>query len=281
MVFPGQGSQSDDMRELVESFAPDVLEALVAAVGEDPFTRLSDGTRYVQPAIFCCSIASWRSVRDELSPIAFAGHSLGELAALVAADAIDLEDGVRLVAARARLTAAAAQAGEGMLAVMGLTADVIRDLAERHSTHVANYNSPRQQVLAGEHGALEGAGEEVRSLGGSTVVLEITGAFHSPAMREAARAFRDELEDVEVDEGSAPVFCGATARPFEDVRAQLASSLTEPVLWEEVVRNVRALGVERFLEAAPGKVLSGLIKRIDGTVEIKRFGQLLAAGTGA
>src|ERR1019366_4235056 len=157
------------MRDLVAATRPDLLQAVCGLVGEDPFHRVDESTRYAQPAIFCASMASWTRLADRVAPVAMAGHSLGELSALAAADGLDELDALRLVVLRADLMARSGQAnGNGtMLAVVGGTPARGAALASRHGVVVANDNAPDQVVLSGASAELEGAGApEYRLAGG-------------------------------------------------------------------------------------------------------------------
>jgi [acyl-carrier-protein] S-malonyltransferase len=262
LLFPGQGSQTSDMRELVERFRPDLLERAIAAVGDDPFERAGEGTRWAQPAIFCASLAGWESLRYGPGASAMAGHSLGEITALVAAGALSEEDGLELVAARGRLMREAGEgAGDtGMLAVRGSSADV-EEPAQRHGLTVANDNSPEQVVLSGPATGLDAASRELREQGLRSKRLPVGGAFHSPAVAPAVPAFRELLARVEVAEPSVPVLSCVTAEPFDDVRGRLAEAMTSPVRWLAVMRALHARGATRFVETGPGKVLTGLVRR--------------------
>jgi [acyl-carrier-protein] S-malonyltransferase len=262
LLFPGQGSQTSDMRDLVERFRPELVERAVDAVGEDPFVRADEGTRWAQPAIFCAALAGWESLRERLDPGVMAGHSLGEITALVAAGALSEEDGLRLVAARGRLMQEAGErAGDtGMLAVRGSSEDV-EETASRHGLTVANDNSPEQIVLSGPASGLEGAAAELTERRIRSKRLPVGGAFHSPAMAPAAAPFRDLLAEVELSEPPVPVLSCVTAEPFDDVRARLAEAITSPVRWLGVMRSLRARGATRYVETGPGKVLTGLVRR--------------------
>ncbi|MFN2617481.1 MAG: ACP S-malonyltransferase [Thermoleophilaceae bacterium] len=263
VLFPGQGSQTAAMRELVELLRPDLIELAADVVGDDPFERVEEGTRWAQPAIFCAALAGWETLRGELRPAAFAGHSLGEITALAAARALGVADALRLVAARGRFMHEADDRG-GMLAVRGSAGDV-EETAARHALALANDNSPEQVVLSGAEEGLEAALSELRERKLRAKRLPVRGAFHSPAMQPAVPRFRALLEQVELREPAVPVFSCVTAAPFDDVRARLLQALTSPVRWLDVLRGLRALGAERFVETGPGKVLTGLVRKsLDG-----------------
>jgi malonyl CoA-acyl carrier protein transacylase len=228
-------------------------------VGEDPFARVDDGTKFAQPAIFCASLAGWHQLGRPLGDY-MAGHSLGELAALVAAEALSERDGLELVALRGRLMA---QAGAGgMLALLGAgAADQAHELAEAHGLAVANDNSPQQVVLSGARDALPAAAEDAESRGIRAMQLPVTGAFHSPLMEPAIAPFAAALERVDVRPPRVSVLSAVTAEPFDDVRRRLAEALIAPVRWRETVLALHAAGAEEYIETGPGRVLSGLVKR--------------------
>ncbi len=271
ILFPGQGSQTPDMRETVSRVRPDLVALVEQIVGEDPFARAEEGTRYAQPAIFCASLAGWEALGRPSGDF-MAGHSLGELAALVAAGCLTERDGLELVALRGKLMQESGErAGDGgMLALLGAgAADHAGELADAHGLAVANDNSPQQVVLSGDRGSFDAASAAAKELGLRPMDLPVTGAFHSPMMAEAVPPFVAALERVEV---SAPhgvtVFSAVTAAPFEDVRAQLAQALTMPVRWRETLVAMRDRGAERFVEVGPGRVLTGLVKRTLKDVEL-------------
>jgi [acyl-carrier-protein] S-malonyltransferase len=273
ILFPGQGSQTADMRDLVERVRPDLLEMAVQAVGEDPFPRADDGTHYAQPAIFCASLAGWEALGRPIEAF-MAGHSLGELGALVAAGALDEREGLELVALRGRLmhqSGLEAEDGEGgMIAVLGAGAsDHAPELAETHGLTVANDNSPMQVVISGAKSRLPDALAHAKELGLRAMELDVTGAFHSPMMAGAVPEFERALADVTFTQPtSTTVISAVTAQPFTDPRRELADALTMPVRWREVMLTLHELGAERFVDVGPGRVLTGLAKRTLSGVEL-------------
>ena len=258
-LFPGQGSQTPDMRDLVAERAPDLLERCIALVGEDPFPRAGESTRFAQPAIFCASLAGWEALR--LDAAAAAGHSLGELAALAAAGVLDRDDALRLVVLRGKLMAEADDEGS-MLALIGASDDETAVIAEAAGVTVANDNAPGQVILSGPRDRLETAEEAAREYGRRTIPVDVAGAFHSPSMEPAVEPFRAALEDTELHEPAFTVFSSLTTEPFEDVRAELTKVLTRPVRWRETVLAMHEAGGRRFVEVGPGKVLARMGKRI-------------------
>lgn len=270
ILFPGQGSQTPEMRDTVARERPDLLELAIETVGEDPFPKAEEGTAYAQPAIFCASLAGWQVLGQPQGDY-LAGHSLGELGALVAAGCLSELDGLRLVAVRGRLMQdAGEQAGDGgMVALLGATAaEQAGELAEAHGLSVANDNSPQQVVLSGPRQALPQAAAVAGELGLRAMILPVTGAFHSPMMASAACGFAAALADVEVRPGRGTVVSAVTAAPFEDVRRQLVEALTMPVRWRETMLALHERGVSRFVEVGPGRVLTGLVKRTIRGVEL-------------
>lgn len=279
ILFPGQGSQTADMRRTVEVFSPELLALASDAAGADPFERMEDGTRYTQPAIFCAAVAGWRAISDDTDPLAMGGHSLGEIAALVAAESLSAADGVRLIAERGRLMQEAAEAAGdgGMVAVLGEPREAVEEVAAAHDLILANDNSPTQVVLSGRTAALSAAEDDLRDRGLRAMPLAVRGAFHSPEMEPAAREFRHVLAEVEFTEPRVPVFSCVTARPFTDPRSELARSLTDQVRWLDVMRGLQAMGATRFVETGPGKVLSRLVRRtLEGVEASAPVGEVTA-----
>jgi malonyl CoA-acyl carrier protein transacylase len=270
LLFPGQGSHAEGMDEPYRGHP--LFERGLDLLGHDPFERLSEGTRYQQPALFLCSVAAWdqwRSGEDEDADddageaIAAAGHSLGEYAALVAAGALQFDDAVRLVDERADAMAdAGEQRAGGMIAMLGGESRDVRALADRLGLVVANDNAPGQLVLSGSVDALEAAEEVARDETGARARrLDVTGAFHSPLMEPAAARLRAALESTPVSAMEIPVYSNGSAAPFVDVRVELAENLLRPVRWRETLLALRTAGVDRFVELGPGAVLTGLVKR--------------------
>jgi malonyl CoA-acyl carrier protein transacylase len=258
------------MRDTVAQVRPDLLAMAAETVGEDPFPRTADGTGFAQPAIFCASLAGWTALGRPDGDL-MAGHSLGELAALVAAGSVSERDGLELVALRGRLMQEAGErAGDGgMLALLGAgAAEQATALADAHRLAVANDNSPQQVVLSGARAALPAAAASAKELGLRPMELPVTGAFHSPMMASAVPQFAAALERVQFDPPRVPVLSAVTAEPFDDIPRRLTEALTMPVRWRETMLALHELGVERFVEVGPGRVLTGLAKRTLRDVEL-------------
>ena len=273
ILFPGQGSQTPGMRDDVERARPDLLALAIECVGEDPFALVQEGTRFAQPAIFCASLAGWETLgRPDANYMA--GHSLGELAALVAAGVLSERTALELVALRGRLMQEAGErAGDGgMIALLGTgAAEHAQAIAASHGLAVANDNSPQQVVLSGSRAAFEAASEAARELGLRPLELPVTGAFHSPMMESAVPEFEAALARAELTPRPAlavTVISAVTAKPFDDVRRRLAEALTMPVRWRETVLAMHDSGARRFVEVGPGRVLTGLVKRTVKDVEL-------------
>ena len=267
VVFPGQGSQTDDMRTATEAVRPDLVALAEEVVGEDPFARVDDATRFQQPAIFCASLAGFDTL--DVTPAAAAGHSLGEFSALAAAGAIDVEDALRLVALRGEVMDAAAQEAPpgGMLAVLKGEPGQAEAIARAADVVVANDNAPGQMVLSGPVEALDAAAEAAEQDGLRAMRLPVSGSFHSPAMEPATDELRAALRRVEVRRPRFPVLSSIFARPFGHVRLELALALTHPVRWRQTLLALRDAGIRRFVETGPGKVVTGLVRRTLPDVE--------------
>src|SRR5215207_8426376 len=239
-LFPGQGVGDASSRELVAAVRPDLLELATELVGEDHFERMSEGTAYAQPAVYCASIAGYERLgRPE--PEYYAGHSLGEIGALAAAGAIDDADGLRIVVARGRVMEEAAVRSEpgGMLAV-GSDRDGAAALAAEHGLTLANENSPQQFVLSGPLPAIEAAEAAAKGTGIRAKKLAVAGAFHTEAMASGVGPFRTALEEIDFREPDVPVVSSTSADFFgEDVRDALASSLTSPIRWTALLDRLR------------------------------------------
>jgi len=245
-----------------------LLKRGIELLGFDPFASLHDGgTRSQQPALFLCSMAQWASTDHNSDgaddgPLAAAGHSLGEYAALTAAGAIDFEDAITLVKARADAMHAAATAQEGgMVALLGGDRDHIYELAMELELSLANDNAPGQIVLSGAIARIDEAVEKAGDIGCRARKLDVAGAFHSPLMAPAADALKQALDDTPIQEPAFPVLSNGSARPFEDIRTELAENLLKPVRWREILLELQTMGATDYVECGPGRVLQGLVKR--------------------
>jgi malonyl CoA-acyl carrier protein transacylase len=247
------------MRDIVAARMPDQLDRCIELVGEDPFPRVAESTRFAQPAIFLASMAAWDAL--SLRPGFAAGHSLGEIAALTAAGALAVDDALELVVTRGRLMADADPDGS-MLAVIGGSIEDAEEIAAAAGITVANDNAPGQVVLSGPRDGLARAEAAAAERGRRTLPVDVAGAFHSRSMEPAVQPFRAALDGVDVGEPAFPVFSCASAEPFGDVRAELAAALTRPVRWRETMLALHGAGATRFVEPGPGKLLARMGKRI-------------------
>ncbi len=287
-VFPGQGSQSVGMGSALAGSSPAAAAVFTeadAALGEsisrlafEGPTDLLDRTENAQPALLATSIAYLAAIRERsaadptgLAPAFAAGHSMGQYSALVAAEVISLADGVRLVRERGRLMQTSGSGRDGgMAAIIGLDDAHLPELVDRAGRHgifgVANRNAPGQVVVSGERAAVQAAADIAKELGArKVVVLPVSVAAHSPLMAEAAEGMRRALETVEFRDPVVPLLANADAHVITTAagaRAELIDHLTAGVDWVRAVETMGAAGVTTFVEIGPGRVLTGLIKRI-------------------
>lgn len=284
-VFPGQGAQFVGMgkdlydnnpkaHELFEK-ANDILGFRITDLmfaGTDEDLRQ---TAVTQPAIFLHSVLLAISLGDEFRPDMVAGHSLGEFSALVAAGALSFEDGLRLVAARANAMQKACELTEStMAAVIALPDEKVEEICAGIDGVVvcANYNCPGQLVISGEVAAIDKACELLKAAGAKRALkLKVGGAFHSPCMEPARAELAAAIENTEFHTPVCPVYQNVDALPHTDpaeIKANLVAQLTAPVRWTQTVRNMIADGATEFVELGPGKVLQGLVAKIDPSVAV-------------
>ncbi len=292
LVFPGQGSQEIGMgadlvtqypeAEATFALADEILGfALSNLCFNGPAEALND-TYNTQPALYVMGIALLRildaAFQDELRPAFVAGHSLGEFTALTAAGALSFTDGLRLVRERGRLMNEASQRAPGaMAALLGLEADVVRDLCAQVSQQtgktlvLANDNCPGQLVISGDRQALDVAIPLAVERGAKRAMpLTVSVASHSPLMKAITADFRAVLDNTPFNAPAVPVIGNVQAASLlsaDAIRAELGDQLTSTVRWTESVQTMRAHGIELFIELGPKDVLSGLIKRIDRAAE--------------
>jgi [acyl-carrier-protein] S-malonyltransferase len=280
------------LAELAAEF-PEVRKAFDDAsegAGLDLWALAQDGpeeqlgrTENTQPALLAASVAVWNVWRAQGGPLPaqVAGHSLGEYSALVCAGALPLREAAALVAERGRLMQAAVPAGVGsMAAVLGADDEVIRDVCKQVSgaeiVTPANYNSPGQLVIAGHAGAVDRAAQRLAELGVRKVIkLSVSVPSHTPLMREAAQQLAARMAELPWQVPSIPVLQNADAKAhvgIEFIRAALERQLYMPVLWTDTVQSLVKNGATKIFECGPGKVLSGLCKRIDKAVDARALG---------
>ena len=282
-VFPGQGSQYVGMgRDLYDS-SKGLMDSADSAIGipltdimfNGPMESLKQ-TNITQPAIFLHSITVLDKIKS-LKPDMVAGHSLGEFSALVAAGSLDSIDALKLVRTRgeAMLQAGIEQPGT-MAAIIGLSPEKVDEvcakISKSHIVQSANFNSPGQVVISGSVEGVHKAMLELKANGAKLVKeLVVSGAFHSPLMDAAKSKLLQKLNETEIRDSLIPVYANVTAKPVinkDEISKLLFEQLSAPVRWEETIKNMIADGATKFYEIGPGKVLQGLIKRIDKNVEI-------------
>ena len=282
-VFPGQGSQfpgmakdlytSNETARIMMEKANEILGCRITDIMFDGTAEDLTQTKVTQPAIFLHSVVLATCLPD-FKPDMVAGHSLGEFSALVAAGALDFEEGLRLVSIRARAMQKACETNPGtMAAVLMLPAEKIEEICSSCKGIVvaANYNCEGQIVISGEKEAVDEACAKMKEAGAKRALpLRVGGAFHSPLMEPARAELAEGIEKAIFRTPSCPVYQNVTAEPSTDpgvMKANLLAQLTSPVLWTQSIRNMASDGASHFIEIGPGKVLQGLISKIlpDGT----------------
>ncbi|MGR3763826.1 ACP S-malonyltransferase [Rossellomorea sp. NS-SX7] len=287
-VFPGQGSQTVGMgKELADKYnevgnyfniADEKLGTeLSSIIFEGPQEELTQTTN-AQPALLTTSIAILERLKTEgIQADYTAGHSLGEYSALVAAGSLSFEDAVYAVRKRGEFMEEAVPSGEGtMAAVLGMERESLKEVTdgvteEGHPVGLANLNCPGQIVISGTVKGVETASERAKEAGAKRVIpLQVSGPFHSQLMKPAAEKFVTILDSIEIRNADVPVIANVTASPVtdaEEIKRLLIEQLYSPVLWEDTVEKLLDLGVDTFVEIGSGKVLSGLIKKVNRRVK--------------
>lgn len=286
-LFPGQGSQKVGMvQDLFENY--DSVKALIKEADETlgfsiskmmfegPDTELMK-TEFTQPAILTASVAVWQVLKEHgLTPDIAAGHSLGEYSALVAAGAISFADAVHTVHLRGRFMQEAVPLGEGgMAAVIGSNPETIVKVCSEVSTEdlpvqAVNFNCPGQVVIAGATAAVEKACEALKEAGARrAIMLKVSAPFHSTLMEPAALRLKEVLDKIDIHDTAIPVVANVNAKEetkADEIRKNLVDQAAHPVHWEESIRNMVAGGVDMTVEAGPGTVLTGFMKKIARSV---------------
>ena len=284
-MFPGQGAQFVGMgKDLYEQSAVakerfiaanDILGFSITDIMFDGDADALKETSVTQPAIFLHSVISYE-LAQKSSPDMAAGHSLGEFSALTAMGALSFEDGLRLVSKRAQAMQAACNVAKGtMAAVLGLADDVVEKACENINGVVvaANYNCPGQLVISGAFSAVEIACETLKEAGARrALLLPVGGAFHSPLMEPAREELAKAILDTTIHRPSCPIYQNVTAAATQDtasIKENLIAQLTGPVKWTQTIQQMRIDGATLFTEYGPGKVLQGLVKKIDREAEVQ------------
>lgn len=287
-IFPGQGSQYVGMgKDIYENFPQvrGIYEKAKEVLGYDlrglcfygPEERLNL-TEYTQPSVFVTDIVTLKAVEDAgIKPSVVAGHSLGEYSALVSSGGIDFPDALRLVVKRGRFMQEAVPADMGMMAaILGLEPDIVEGICKEVSSSgtitPANYNCPGQIVIAGEKTSVQEASRLARERGAKRVIpLQISVPSHSPLMIPAGERLRVEMNGLKINDLAIPLVNNADAKLLtsaEEIKSSLVRQVSEPVQWEKSIRKIIESGINTFIEIGPGKVLSGLVKRIDNSAKI-------------
>lgn len=283
-IFPGQGSQYIGMgKELVENFplaaeimekANEILELDLAGLCFNGPAEELNLTENTQPAIYTISYMVTRLLNEEgIYPLLAAGHSLGEYSALAAAGVFSFEEGLRLVRQRGILMNRAVPDNQGsMAAIIGLEDKIVQEICQEVNgiCEIANYNSPGQIVISGEREAVEAACQLAEDKGARrTVGLKVSGPFHSSLMKRAAEDFANIIGEIEFKKPAFPVVSNVTAdfvEEPEEIKGLLIKQISSSVRWVESIKLIQAQGVNTFIEAGPGKVLRGLMRRIDSSL---------------
>lgn len=284
-VFPGQGAQFVGMgKDLYDNnpVAREMFEKANEVLGFRITDLMFEGTdedlrqtKVTQPAIFLHSVILAKTLGDEFKPEMTAGHSLGEFSALVAAGALNFEDGLRLVSARAQAMQKACELKPStMAAVLALPDEKVEEICAGIDGVVvcANYNCPGQLVISGEEPAIDAACEQLLAAGAKRALkLKVGGAFHSPCMEPARAELAEAIEKTNFSVPVCPVYQNVDAKPHtdpEEIKANLVAQLTAPVRWTQSVQNMIADGATEFVELGPGKVLQGLVAKISREVAV-------------
>tara|TARA_B100000287_G_scaffold5987_1_gene5812 strand:- start:255 stop:1136 length:882 start_codon:yes stop_codon:yes gene_type:complete len=283
-IFPGQGAQYPEMGlELYNNsdLAKDLFEKANVLL-EFNITEIMFGgsvedlkqTKVTQPAIFLHSVILSKTLGDNFNPDMVAGHSLGEFSALVANNTLSFEDGLRLVSARAKAMQKACDNNPGtMAAVLGLENNIVEEVCKGIDGIVvaANYNCPGQLVISGEIQGINLACEKLKESGARrALVLPVGGAFHSPLMEDAKQELEDAIKNTVFNKPICPVYQNVSAEAVSDetkIKENLISQLTSPVKWTQSIEKMIQDGGNNFIEIGPGKVLQGLVRKINSNVE--------------
>jgi [acyl-carrier-protein] S-malonyltransferase len=284
-LFPGQGSQFPGMgRDLFDRFemAKEMFQATDEILRFDLSAVLFDGTeedlkqtRVTQPAIYLHSVITAKVMGTDFQPDVVAGHSLGEFSALAAIGAIDFESGLKLVSRRAEAMQKACNISKGtMAAVLGLEDNKVEEICQKTSGVVvaANYNCPGQLVISGSLDGITSACKDLKAAGARrALVLPVGGAFHSPLMEPAKTELANAIDSTNFSSPMCPIYQNTTASAETDpdeIKKNLIAQLTSPVRWTQSINSMIEMGIKKYIEVGPGKVLQGLVRKISNEVEV-------------
>jgi len=284
IMFSGQGAQKIGMgKEFYDNFeiCRETFDEASQALGMDiaklcfEEAKLLNQTEYAQPALLTVGMASYRLLIERgFAPDALMGLSLGEYTALTAAGVFDFAAAVRLIHKRGKIMTKYAKEG-GMLAAIGVENAILEEICRKVSDEIgfvacANFNTPDQTVLAGEHAALDACVPQIKIAGGKAMLLKVSGPFHTPLMADAAERFSFELSRLDAKEATLPVISNVSANLFcvESYVDILSNHMVSPVRWTECVEKAMSMGVDTFIELGSGKTLVNFVKKIDGRTKV-------------
>ena len=288
-VFSGQGDQYPGMgKELMDKYpaAADIFkmcDSIRPGTSDQCFNGTEEElkeTKNTQPCLFAMELAAAAVLFDKgVKPEALAGFSLGEVAAATAAGIFDNETGFKLVMKRGELMQREAEKFDtSMAAVVKLTPEQVQEVCKGYSgVYPVNFNCPGQITVSGLASQMADFSADVKKAGGRALPLKLKGAFHSPFMEEAAKAFKEELSEADIRKNNITLYSNLTSEPYtDDVVGLLSRQICSPVLWEKIIRNMIADGIDTFIEIGPGRTLTNMIRKIDSGVKAQTVTEYLA-----
>lgn len=288
-VFSGQGDQYPGMgKELVDKYPAaaqifKMCDSIRPGTSDQCFNGTEEElkeTKNTQPCLFAMELAAAAVLFDKgVKPEALAGFSLGEVAAATAAGIFDNETGFKLVMKRGELMQMEAEKFDtSMAAVVKLTPEQVQEVCKGYSdVYPVNFNCPGQITVSGLASQMADFSADVKKAGGRALPLKLKGAFHSPFMEEAAKAFKEELSKADIRKNNITLYSNLTSEPYtDDVVGLLSRQICSPVLWEKIIRNMIADGIDTFIEIGPGRTLTNMIRKIDSGVKAQTVTEYLA-----
>ena len=288
-VFSGQGDQYPGMgKELVDKYPAaaqifKMCDSIRPGTSDQCFNGTEEElkeTKNTQPCLFAMELAAAAVLLDKgVKPEALAGFSLGEVAAATAAGIFDNETGFKLVMKRGELMQREAEKFDtSMAAVVKLTPEQVQEVCKGYSgVYPVNFNCPGQITVSGLASQMADFSADVKKAGGRALPLKLKGAFHSPFMEEAAKAFKEELSEADIRKNNITLYSNLTSEPYtDDVVGLLSRQICSPVLWEKIIRNMIADGIDTFIEIGPGRTLTNMIRKIDSGVKAQTVTEYLA-----